>query len=132
MFWAAVRKIRQIGVTINWKFPLFRMLKAQAVLLLCDWGRYSPPGEHHVEMCPSLLCVQCSVNCSGGFKTRDVHCIDVREKRLLRPFHCQLLGYKSQFSISCNTEPCLQWRVEPWSEVLFFKRSFGNQQFPFR
>uniref|UniRef100_A0A803WDA5 ADAM metallopeptidase with thrombospondin type 1 motif 12 n=1 Tax=Ficedula albicollis TaxID=59894 RepID=A0A803WDA5_FICAL len=65
---------------------------------------------------------KCSVNCSGGFKTRDVHCIDVREKRLLRPFHCQLLSYKPQFNTSCNTEPCLQWHVEPWSEVLFFKR----------
>uniref|UniRef100_U3JHF9 ADAM metallopeptidase with thrombospondin type 1 motif 12 n=1 Tax=Ficedula albicollis TaxID=59894 RepID=U3JHF9_FICAL len=59
---------------------------------------------------------KCSVNCSGGFKTRDVHCIDVREKRLLRPFHCQLLSYKPQFNTSCNTEPCLQWHVEPWSE----------------
>uniref|UniRef100_A0A8C3V4N3 ADAM metallopeptidase with thrombospondin type 1 motif 12 n=1 Tax=Catharus ustulatus TaxID=91951 RepID=A0A8C3V4N3_CATUS len=59
---------------------------------------------------------KCSVNCSGGFKTRDVHCVDVREKRLLRPFHCQLLSYKPQLNTSCNTEPCLQWHVEPWSE----------------
>ncbi|XP_074788776.1 A disintegrin and metalloproteinase with thrombospondin motifs 12 [Athene noctua] len=59
---------------------------------------------------------KCSTNCNGGFKTRDVHCIDVREKRLLRPFHCQLLGYKPQLNTSCNMEPCLQWRVEPWNE----------------
>ncbi|XP_051499409.1 A disintegrin and metalloproteinase with thrombospondin motifs 12 [Apus apus] len=59
---------------------------------------------------------KCSANCNGGFKTRDVHCIDVREKRLLRPFHCQLLGYKPQFNTSCNTQACLQWRVEPWNE----------------
>ncbi|KAM3655263.1 A disintegrin and metalloproteinase with thrombospondin motifs 12 [Ammospiza maritima maritima] len=68
---------------------------------------------------------KCSVNCSGGFKTRDVHCIDVGEKRLLRPFHCQLLGYKPQLSTSCNTEPCLQWHVEPWSEC---SRSCGGGQ----
>lgn len=59
---------------------------------------------------------KCSANCNGGFKTRDVHCIDVREKRLLRPFHCQLLGYKPQLSTTCNMEPCLQWHVEPWNE----------------
>lgn len=59
---------------------------------------------------------KCSAYCNGGFKTRDVQCIDVREKQLLRPFHCQLLGYKPQLTTSCNTEPCLQWRVEPWNE----------------
>uniref|UniRef100_A0A674GUB8 ADAM metallopeptidase with thrombospondin type 1 motif 12 n=1 Tax=Taeniopygia guttata TaxID=59729 RepID=A0A674GUB8_TAEGU len=68
---------------------------------------------------------KCSVNCSGGFKTRDVHCIDVGEKRLLKPFHCQLLGYKPQLNTSCNTEPCLQWRLEPWSEC---SRTCGGGQ----
>ncbi|KFQ51604.1 A disintegrin and metalloproteinase with thrombospondin motifs 12, partial [Nestor notabilis] len=68
---------------------------------------------------------KCSANCSGGFKTRDVHCIDVREKRLLRPFHCQLLGYKPQLNISCNMEPCLQWHVEPWHEC---SRTCGGGQ----
>ncbi|XP_021236383.1 A disintegrin and metalloproteinase with thrombospondin motifs 12 isoform X2 [Numida meleagris] len=59
---------------------------------------------------------KCSAYCNGGFKTRDVQCIDVREKQLLRPFHCQLLGYKPQLTTTCNMEPCLQWRVEPWNE----------------
>ncbi|XP_074426025.1 A disintegrin and metalloproteinase with thrombospondin motifs 12 isoform X2 [Larus michahellis] len=68
---------------------------------------------------------ECSANCSGGFKTRDVHCIDVREKRLLRPFHCQLLGYKPQLNTSCNMEPCLQWRVETWNEC---SRTCGGGQ----
>ncbi|XP_009983953.1 PREDICTED: A disintegrin and metalloproteinase with thrombospondin motifs 12-like, partial [Tauraco erythrolophus] len=68
---------------------------------------------------------KCSANCNGGFKTRDVHCIDVREKRLLRPFHCQLLGYKPQLNTSCNMEPCLQWHVEPWNEC---SRSCGGGQ----
>ncbi|NXH68555.1 ATS12 metalloproteinase, partial [Hydrobates tethys] len=68
---------------------------------------------------------KCSANCNGGFKTRDVHCIDVREKRLLRPFHCQLLGNKPQLTTSCNAEPCLQWRVEPWNEC---SRTCGGGQ----
>ncbi|XP_069736177.1 A disintegrin and metalloproteinase with thrombospondin motifs 12 isoform X2 [Phaenicophaeus curvirostris] len=68
---------------------------------------------------------KCSANCSGGFKTRDVHCIDVREKRLLRPFHCQLLGYKPQLNTSCNMKPCLQWHVEPWNEC---SRTCGGGQ----
>ncbi|XP_006116580.2 A disintegrin and metalloproteinase with thrombospondin motifs 12 isoform X1 [Pelodiscus sinensis] len=59
---------------------------------------------------------KCSTNCGGGFKTRDVHCTDVHDKRVLRPFHCQLLEHKPQLSISCNTEPCLEWRVAPWNE----------------
>ncbi|KAK4815838.1 hypothetical protein QYF61_008441 [Mycteria americana] len=68
---------------------------------------------------------ECSANCNGGFKTRDVHCVDVRENRLLRPFHCQLLGYKPQPNTSCNVEPCLQWRVEPWNEC---SRTCGGGQ----
>ncbi|XP_054034735.1 A disintegrin and metalloproteinase with thrombospondin motifs 12 [Dryobates pubescens] len=68
---------------------------------------------------------QCSANCSGGFKTRDVYCIDVCEKRLLRPFHCQLLRYKPQLSTSCNLEPCLEWHVEPWNKC---SRSCGGGQ----
>ncbi|XP_067171268.1 A disintegrin and metalloproteinase with thrombospondin motifs 12 isoform X1 [Apteryx mantelli] len=68
---------------------------------------------------------ECSANCNGGFKTRDVHCVDVREKRVLRPFHCQLLGYKPQLNTSCNVEPCLQWQVEPWNEC---SRTCGGGQ----
>uniref|UniRef100_A0A8C3N6J6 Uncharacterized protein n=1 Tax=Geospiza parvula TaxID=87175 RepID=A0A8C3N6J6_GEOPR len=32
---------------------------------------------------------KCSRSCGGGTKVRDVHCIDTRDQRLLRPFHCQ-------------------------------------------
>ncbi|KAJ6656117.1 hypothetical protein lerEdw1_004168 [Lerista edwardsae] len=59
---------------------------------------------------------KCSSSCGGGFKMRDVHCTDVRDKRVLRPFHCQLRGRKPQLSISCNAGPCLEWHVEPWNE----------------
>ncbi|XP_066471221.1 A disintegrin and metalloproteinase with thrombospondin motifs 12 [Tiliqua scincoides] len=59
---------------------------------------------------------KCSSNCGGGFKIRDVHCRDVRDKRFLRPFHCQLTGRKPQLNVSCNARPCLEWRAEPWNE----------------
>ncbi|NWY02512.1 ATS12 metalloproteinase, partial [Nothoprocta ornata] len=68
---------------------------------------------------------KCSASCNGGFKIRDVQCVDVREKRLLRPFHCQLLGYKPQLSTTCNMEPCFQWQVEPWDEC---SRTCGGGQ----
>ncbi|XP_062984240.1 A disintegrin and metalloproteinase with thrombospondin motifs 12 [Elgaria multicarinata webbii] len=59
---------------------------------------------------------KCSSSCGGGFKTRDAHCLDVREHRILRPFHCQLVERKPQLNTSCNAGPCLEWRAEPWNE----------------
>ncbi|XP_019351519.1 A disintegrin and metalloproteinase with thrombospondin motifs 12 isoform X1 [Alligator mississippiensis] len=59
---------------------------------------------------------KCSTNCGGGFRTRDIQCTDVHDKRVLRPFHCQLVGHKPQLNIRCNTEPCMEWRAEPWNE----------------
>uniref|UniRef100_A0A8V5GYJ6 Uncharacterized protein n=1 Tax=Melopsittacus undulatus TaxID=13146 RepID=A0A8V5GYJ6_MELUD len=32
---------------------------------------------------------KCSRSCGEGTRVRDVHCIDTRDQRLLRPFHCQ-------------------------------------------
>ncbi|KAM4707185.1 A disintegrin and metalloproteinase with thrombospondin motifs 12 [Discoglossus pictus] len=59
---------------------------------------------------------KCSINCGGGFKTRDVQCTDVHENRPLRPFHCHSSGENPKQNISCNTEPCLSWLAKPWSE----------------
>ncbi|XP_043941316.1 A disintegrin and metalloproteinase with thrombospondin motifs 12 [Protopterus annectens] len=59
---------------------------------------------------------KCSKTCGGGFKTRDVQCVDVRENRPIRPFHCQLLTHKPMTNISCNGQSCLNWTVGPWSE----------------
>nr|XP_056705042.1 A disintegrin and metalloproteinase with thrombospondin motifs 12 [Euleptes europaea] len=59
---------------------------------------------------------KCSSSCGGGFQTRAAYCMDVRDNRVLRPFHCQLRGRKPQLNISCNTEPCLDWRAGAWSE----------------
>uniref|UniRef100_A0A8D0HHW1 ADAM metallopeptidase with thrombospondin type 1 motif 12 n=1 Tax=Sphenodon punctatus TaxID=8508 RepID=A0A8D0HHW1_SPHPU len=65
---------------------------------------------------------KCSSSCGGGFKIRDAQCVDVHDNRVLRPFHCQLLGQKPQLSLSCNTQPCLEWHVEPnWFIFLISK-----------
>lgn len=73
-----------------------------------------------IQLLPvALLSVQCSRNCSGGFKVREVQCMDgVDHHRSLRPFHCQFLaGVPPPLSMSCNLEPCEEWKVEPWSQV---------------
>ncbi|GAB5567343.1 A disintegrin and metalloproteinase with thrombospondin motifs 12 isoform X1 [Prionailurus iriomotensis] len=60
---------------------------------------------------------KCSRNCSGGFQIREIQCVDSRDHRSLRPFHCQFLaGIPPPLSMSCNMEPCEEWQVEPWSQ----------------
>ncbi|KAG9488387.1 hypothetical protein GDO78_007934 [Eleutherodactylus coqui] len=60
---------------------------------------------------------KCSATCGGGFMTREIQCIDIRENRPLRPFHCQSPGHSPLQNTSCNPEPCLSWLAKPWSEV---------------
>ncbi|NXD16895.1 ATS7 metalloproteinase, partial [Nothocercus nigrocapillus] len=59
---------------------------------------------------------KCSRNCGGGFKVRDVHCIDSRDQRLLRPFHCQAVLYKPPARAPCRSQPCLDWYTSSWRE----------------
>uniref|UniRef100_A0A452J3A9 Uncharacterized protein n=1 Tax=Gopherus agassizii TaxID=38772 RepID=A0A452J3A9_9SAUR len=59
---------------------------------------------------------KCSKNCGGGLKVRDVHCVDTREQRLLRPFHCQAVFYKPPMQTPCQTMPCLDWYISSWRE----------------
>ncbi|XP_027461294.2 A disintegrin and metalloproteinase with thrombospondin motifs 12 isoform X3 [Zalophus californianus] len=67
---------------------------------------------------------ECSRNCSGGFRIREIQCVDSRDHRSLRPFHCQFLaGIRPPRSMSCNMEPCEEWHVEPWSQC---SRSCGG------
>ncbi|KAM8814401.1 A disintegrin and metalloproteinase with thrombospondin motifs 12 [Rhynchonycteris naso] len=67
---------------------------------------------------------KCSRNCSGGFRVRETQCMDSREHRSLRPFHCQFLaGAPPPLSMRCNEEPCGQWWAEPWSQC---SRSCGG------
>uniref|UniRef100_A0A8C8R543 ADAM metallopeptidase with thrombospondin type 1 motif 7 n=1 Tax=Pelusios castaneus TaxID=367368 RepID=A0A8C8R543_9SAUR len=59
---------------------------------------------------------KCSKNCGGGLKVRDVHCVDTRDQRLLRPFHCQAVFYKPPVQLPCQTKPCLDWYTSSWRE----------------
>ncbi|XP_048449856.1 A disintegrin and metalloproteinase with thrombospondin motifs 7-like, partial [Rhincodon typus] len=59
---------------------------------------------------------KCSRNCGGGVKKRDVHCIDIRERRHLRPFHCQSVLNKPPTSLACNSKPCMDWYISAWGE----------------
>ncbi|NXV17194.1 ATS7 metalloproteinase, partial [Cepphus grylle] len=59
---------------------------------------------------------KCSRSCGGGMKVRDVHCIDTRDQRLLRPFHCQAVLYKPPAQLPCQSTPCLDWYTSSWRE----------------
>ncbi|XP_078076494.1 A disintegrin and metalloproteinase with thrombospondin motifs 12-like [Mustelus asterias] len=59
---------------------------------------------------------KCSENCGGGVKIRDIYCMDSREKRPLRPFHCQFLGAKPIMNLRCNPKACADWNSSAWSE----------------
>ncbi|XP_041031299.1 A disintegrin and metalloproteinase with thrombospondin motifs 7 [Carcharodon carcharias] len=59
---------------------------------------------------------KCSRNCGGGVKIRDVQCIDTRDRRHLRPFHCQSVLHKPPTSLACNSKPCMDWYISAWGE----------------
>ncbi|KAM8961416.1 A disintegrin and metalloproteinase with thrombospondin motifs 12 [Pelodytes ibericus] len=78
-----------------------------------------PARKCHLRPCASWRTgnwSKCSTNCGGGFRTREVQCIDIRENRPLRPFHCQSHGQNPQQNGSCHPEHCLSWLAKPWSE----------------
>ncbi|XP_067827399.1 A disintegrin and metalloproteinase with thrombospondin motifs 7-like isoform X2 [Heptranchias perlo] len=59
---------------------------------------------------------KCSKNCGDGVKIRDVQCIDIRDRRHLRPFHCQPVLHKPPTSLACNSKPCMDWYMSSWGE----------------
>ncbi|XP_017691660.1 PREDICTED: A disintegrin and metalloproteinase with thrombospondin motifs 7 [Lepidothrix coronata] len=59
---------------------------------------------------------KCSKNCGEGTKVRDVHCVDTRDQRLLRPFHCQAMLHKPPAQLPCHNPPCLDWYTSSWRE----------------
>ncbi|XP_038003098.1 A disintegrin and metalloproteinase with thrombospondin motifs 7 isoform X2 [Motacilla alba alba] len=59
---------------------------------------------------------KCSRSCGGGTKVRDVHCIDTRDQRLLRPFHCQARLAQPLAQLPCHSAPCLDWYTSSWRE----------------
>ncbi|XP_066052727.1 A disintegrin and metalloproteinase with thrombospondin motifs 7 [Chamaea fasciata] len=59
---------------------------------------------------------KCSRSCGGGTKVRDVHCVDTRDQRLLRPFHCRAGLGQPPAQVPCHTAPCLGWYTSSWRE----------------
>uniref|UniRef100_A0A8C8A9E6 ADAM metallopeptidase with thrombospondin type 1 motif 7 n=1 Tax=Otus sunia TaxID=257818 RepID=A0A8C8A9E6_9STRI len=53
---------------------------------------------------------KCSRSCGGGVKVRDVHCVDTRDQRLLRPFHCQATPVRG----ACRPFCCAAGFPLPW------------------
>lgn len=60
---------------------------------------------------------QCSRSCGGGFSVRDVQCVDTRDLRPLRPFHCQPGPAPPPARQPCGAQPCLSWYTSSWREV---------------
>ncbi|XP_069079052.1 A disintegrin and metalloproteinase with thrombospondin motifs 7 [Pleurodeles waltl] len=59
---------------------------------------------------------KCSRNCGGGTTVRDVQCVDARDERLLRPFHCQSMLHKPPSEAACQPKPCMDWYTSSWRE----------------
>ncbi|KAM8973091.1 A disintegrin and metalloproteinase with thrombospondin motifs 7 [Pelodytes ibericus] len=59
---------------------------------------------------------KCSQSCGTGVRTRDVHCVNIRDKRILRPFHCQTVETKPRTQVPCQEQQCMQWNVSAWNE----------------
>ncbi|KAI4879584.1 hypothetical protein NFI96_026538, partial [Prochilodus magdalenae] len=59
---------------------------------------------------------KCSKNCGGGVKLREIQCYDMRDQRLLRPFHCQAVSPRPPTHLPCSTQPCLDWYTSSWGQ----------------
>ncbi|XP_077173731.1 LOW QUALITY PROTEIN: A disintegrin and metalloproteinase with thrombospondin motifs 7 [Paroedura picta] len=59
---------------------------------------------------------KCSKDCGSGTKVRDVSCVDTRDLRPLRPFHCQAVLYKPPAKMPCQARECLDWYTSSWRE----------------
>ncbi|KAM9311948.1 A disintegrin and metalloproteinase with thrombospondin motifs 7 [Gastrophryne carolinensis] len=59
---------------------------------------------------------KCSRSCGTGLRVRDVHCVDTRDKRLLRPFHCHSIVYKPRVQMICHEQKCMDWYISSWRE----------------
>lgn len=59
---------------------------------------------------------KCLGACGAGVKVRDIQCVDSRDQRPLRPFHCQAVQHKPPAQVSCQMQPCLDWYMSSWRE----------------
>uniref|UniRef100_A0A8C0ZZG6 A disintegrin and metalloproteinase with thrombospondin motifs 7 n=1 Tax=Castor canadensis TaxID=51338 RepID=A0A8C0ZZG6_CASCN len=82
-------------------------------------GRPQPARRCHLQPCAAWHMgnwSKCSRNCGGGFSVRDVQCVDTRDLRPLRPFHCQPGPPKPPSRQPCGAQPCLSWYISSWRE----------------
>ncbi|XP_040824402.1 A disintegrin and metalloproteinase with thrombospondin motifs 7 [Ochotona curzoniae] len=82
-------------------------------------GRPQPARRCHLRPCAAWHSgnwSKCSRSCGGGFSVRDVQCVDTRDLRPLRPFHCQPGPTKPAARQPCATQPCLSWYTSSWRE----------------
>ncbi|KAL0620090.1 A disintegrin and metalloproteinase with thrombospondin motifs 7 [Plecturocebus cupreus] len=82
-------------------------------------GRPQPARRCHLRPCApwhSGNWSKCSRSCGGGSSVRDVQCVDTRDLRPLRPFHCQLAPTKPPAHRPCGAQPCLSWYASSWRE----------------
>nr|XP_056721739.1 A disintegrin and metalloproteinase with thrombospondin motifs 7 [Euleptes europaea] len=59
---------------------------------------------------------KCSRTCGSGVRVRDISCVDMRDLRPLRPFHCQAVLYKPPAEQPCQPRECLDWYTSSWRE----------------
>ncbi|XP_073083374.1 A disintegrin and metalloproteinase with thrombospondin motifs 7 isoform X1 [Manis javanica] len=82
-------------------------------------GRPQPARRCHLRPCAMWYkgsWGKCSRSCGGGISVRDVLCVDTRDLRPLRPFHCQPGPPKPPARRHCRAQPCLGWYTSSWRE----------------
>ncbi|XP_063494721.1 A disintegrin and metalloproteinase with thrombospondin motifs 7 isoform X2 [Symphalangus syndactylus] len=82
-------------------------------------GRPQPARRCHLRPCATWHSgnwSKCSRSCGGGSSVRDVQCVDTRDLRPLRPFHCQPGPAKPPVHRPCGAQPCLSWYTSSWRE----------------
>ncbi|XP_072320785.1 A disintegrin and metalloproteinase with thrombospondin motifs 7 [Eucyclogobius newberryi] len=85
----------------------------------CDPAKRPAPAQRcYLQPCSSWKLgpwSKCSRNCGdGGVKVREVQCFDMRDARLLRPFHCRAVSARPPSQSPCLLLPCLDWYTSSW------------------